>query len=151
MTKTRFYAIGYDLMTERGICDWTLGTHNKKMSCGTCSFNDKKISLSSHFLRLNSDDVIINTIKHEIAHVLAGQGVGHGVVWKSICRLVGCVPSRLNDIAIMPKGKWLYRCTTCEKEYTFHRKPKRRKGCGVCCENYAGGKFDERFVLELKK
>jgi hypothetical protein len=83
------------------------------------------IELSEGFvLGDNSEDLVRDTILHEIAHALAGNLAGHGPLWKAWCSRVGAEPERYGQAADMPAGVWQATCPTCNTLYSFHRKPK---------------------------
>jgi predicted SprT family Zn-dependent metalloprotease len=44
---------------------------------GLCLYEPKAIELSLHFIERNAEDVIRDTLLHEIAHALVGPGHGH--------------------------------------------------------------------------
>lgn len=56
----------------------------------------------------------MDTIKHEIAHVLAGSEAGHGVRWKHFARIVGCNPkssAKVSDGFVQAtKTQFKYQC-----------------------------------------
>ena len=50
---------------------WHFDFQNKKVALGTCSYRDKRISLSKWYVELNEEDEVEDTILHEIAHALS--------------------------------------------------------------------------------
>jgi hypothetical protein len=36
----------------------------------------------------------IDTLRHEVAHAIAGHAAGHGPAWRAACRMVGANPER---------------------------------------------------------
>ena len=103
---------------------WTAGFHKRKRSLGTCNYRKKQILLSVHFLELTESE-IIDTVKHEVAHALAGPEAGHGPVWKEWARKVGAKPERCADPSKRPKGKYLLNCPNCGVIEEKHRVNKR--------------------------
>lgn len=63
-------------------------TDTKSRQMGYCNYNHKKIVISE---RVISEAQAMDTLLHEICHILA-PGDGHGRIWKSWCRKLGCVP-----------------------------------------------------------
>ncbi|WYV99262.1 hypothetical protein KoPa4_00094 [Pseudomonas phage vB_PpuM-KoPa-4] len=72
---------------------WT-GKFNSRTSkrLGQCQYDNKVIELGSFYVENNSEELVKDTILHEIAHALAGPGTGHGPVWKQWCLVVGAHP-----------------------------------------------------------
>lgn len=70
------------------------GAFNTRLSrtLGRCYYDRKLIELGSHYVENNSEELVKDTILHEIAHALAGPGTGHGPVWKQWCVKVGAHP-----------------------------------------------------------
>lgn len=54
-----------------------------------CWFDKKRIEISSYFLDVRSKQDLEDSIKHEIAHALAGPDEGHGAKWVDQCILLG--------------------------------------------------------------
>ena len=65
---------------------------------GLCRYSTKTIFLSKSISAINSEEEVVDTILHEIAHALAGSGHGHDAVWKRYCAMVGCRPKSTGPI-----------------------------------------------------
>lgn len=65
------------------------------------------IEFSKHFIENATDDEILDTIKHEMAHWLAatasGEAHGHDAYWKQWCIKIGAKPERCYKIEEMSK------------------------------------------------
>lgn len=111
-------------------CTWLDGwemvmDHRPKRRLGQCRYRSKTIGISSWIIRACSWEQIEDTLKHEIAHAMAGPGYGHGPEWKRMCRMIGADPLRLaklspEELARMPKTprqlhgyKYLAVCENC--------------------------------------
>lgn len=108
----------------------------------------KRITLSRPLTELRTQEQVERTIKHELAHVLAGAKAGHGPVWRAHARALGIPAVRCsNDVSI--PGAWVGTCPHCLEQFTKHRKPKRDLlyACPKCCRKYARGRWDARFIL----
>lgn len=98
---------------------------------GTTAGLAKSATMSVHFntkLALNQwADFLKNTVPHEVCHIAVWHWVKtfksrqqppHGARWKSMMRLVGCVPNRTHnyDVSEVKKKtkKYTYQCG-CEK------------------------------------
>ena len=93
-----------------------------------------RIELSRYYVELNDEAAIEDTLRHEIAHALAGAHTGHGPKWVAMCRITGANPKRCSTEAATPPGRWQGTCGNCGLHYHRHRRPKRMDGwhCRVC-------------------
>lgn len=80
---------------------WTGRLDNAEGRFGLCRPARKEITISRVLASLNSEDEVLDTILHEIAHALAaletGENCGHDERWKTICRRIGARPERCYD------------------------------------------------------
>jgi predicted SprT family Zn-dependent metalloprotease len=127
------------LQAKWNLKEWTLGYHNKRRSFGTCYFLSKRIMISRWHAVNDPEKHVLDTLRHEIAHALAGKDAGHGPEWKRWAVLVGATPERCMNHSdatecIRPPGKYVATCPTCGHVYNFYRKPKQLTGwnCKKC-------------------
>lgn len=97
---------------------------NAKRVAGTAYTRQKVIALSE-FIYKEKDSAIKAVIYHELAHIIAGPGVGHGPVWKNIVgkmtKTTGIKITRLYSDEDMPVHaaevgklwKYAFRCKGC--------------------------------------
>jgi predicted SprT family Zn-dependent metalloprotease len=106
---------------------WKLAFDNAKRRCGSTVYPTKTITLSRHFVRLNGEADVRETLLHEIAHAVAGPAAGHGRVWQGIARQLGAKPERCATGVEMPKGNVVGTCAPdCGTEHFRHRMPPKR-------------------------
>jgi SprT protein len=83
-----------ELMNKYGLPEqgWTFGFDRAKTRCGCTDYERRRITVSVPYVTdpTVSQGDIVNTILHEIAHVLAGYEAAHGVYWQTIAKLIGC-------------------------------------------------------------
>jgi len=140
--KAKMSALSY--MDDYGLLDkcWHFDFQNKKRALGTCSYVKKSILLSSWYVKLNEESDVEDTILHEIAHALSfirygKKGMGHGRLWKKVCREIGARPERLHKgILEYPENHYKYVDTCgCDITYKRHRISKFAKyRCPKCRE-----------------
>lgn len=79
-----------------GTFDRYLHLNRRKRGRGLCKYpmaGKGRIEISRYLLANELDD-ILNTIRHEVAHVIAGRDAGHGPAWKAAAVKVGARPER---------------------------------------------------------
>lgn len=130
---------------------WTAELNNRKTQYGLCNYLNKTIYLSRYGIKLNTDEEVMDTILHEIAHALT-PGAGHKHRWKAKCVELGARPNRCSIKGTLPKGKYRYGCGECGYIRTYHRKPKIQRACAKCCNKYNNGNYSEDYLLvEMKE
>lgn len=126
------------LLAEYELDEWTFRFDHAKRRFGQCDYRRKVISLSKHLTALNGRDEVEETIRHEIAHALAGPHAKHGPDWKRECIRVGAKPERCYDaIAIeAPQHNYEGHCPNCgllvSKRIRLKEATKRNIVCGPC-------------------
>lgn len=80
------------------------------------------VELAPKVLLHNSEEEARDTIRHEIGHVLAGPGQGHGPVWKEVTRAIGGSAARTHSMATpcaptrRERKVWSITCDCCSRE-----------------------------------
>jgi predicted SprT family Zn-dependent metalloprotease len=66
---------------------------------GITWFGKRVIGLSSWVWELNTthDEPLLDTLRHEVAHVLAGYAARHGSTWKSWAEKMGAIPQAIRS------------------------------------------------------
>lgn len=110
-------------MNEHGLGDWAAQFDNARRRNGYCQFYPfKMISLSENYIRINSDELILDTILHEIAHALVGPNHGHDDAWKAMCVKIGARPERCKADVVPQPRTFIGVCQCCgHKWYRFRR------------------------------
>ena len=76
---------------------WTFSFNRRRTSFGLCDHTKKQIQLSKITAENEPRESVLNTIRHEIAHAIAGSRADHGIVWQRVARIVGCTD--INSVA----------------------------------------------------
>ena len=142
MEVTRALATGRRLLREHGLDDWTIVADRAKTRAGVCRFGKRQIGISAPLTTLHSEDEVLDTILHEIAHALVGPQHGHDAVWRAKAREIGCsgVGGGRPPAPRVP-GDWVGRCPAGHKKHR-HRAPTRLMSCGECSR-----RFDPRHLF----
>lgn len=94
-----------DLLAEHGLDGWRVRFDNAGRRLGVCRHSQKIIGLSRQHVAVGSDETTEDTIRHEVAHALAGPGEGHGARWKQIAARLGADPTATTDAPEMKDAK----------------------------------------------
>jgi len=144
-------------MDRHGLSDYTLDM-NYQMSTtfGRCNYQKKIISLSVVLVHLNSEEKVLDTIHHEIAHAIREKergpvsyrltpGAWHDYRWKQIASSLGASPHQFynspgNKHQVVT-GKvsmplpWRKTCPNCGISGLSKMRSK-NKCCGNCVRNF---------------
>lgn len=119
---------------------WRIEWGDAKRLFGVCYPRRRIIRFSRYLIVRASAAEMRNTVIHEVAHAIAGPGVGHGAKWRRIERALGgngdvrhSIPQEVVDY------KWR---TECPNGHTGYRNRRDRVACGRCTDV-----FDERYLL----
>lgn len=127
--------IARELISAHGLTGWRFEFDRAVRRMGCCKYKHRVISLSAPLSMRAPMDEIRDTILHEIAHALVGPGAGHGLVWYSKARSIGCNGKRCSDVEIEEiPGKWQAVCPGCGRTFHKHRRPNlnRLRICRAC-------------------
>lgn len=138
--------LAWKLMKEHNVEDWGFEFDRAKNRFGCCHHDSRKITLSKHFVEKNSEELVTQTILHEIAHALVGGEYGHGKPWKRVARLLGYSGNRCcsNEVEL-PNRNYEGTCPSCGR--IIHRHRRRDIACGECCN----GKYNKNFKFKWRK
>jgi len=133
----RFTTRGWVVVLSNG--KRQMGAAATKFDGRTQTVVRQELRLSKHLIRLNAEDEVLDTIRHEIAHILsdaslhewtaciackrAGGSMVHGYAWQAMARKVGARPEATSKTANMPEPAWLLVCPVCGR--TLARRHKR--------------------------
>lgn len=117
---------------------WRVTTNRRKSAFGLCSYTKKEIQLSSFLIPECTEQGIIDTILHEIAHALT-PGHHHDNVWKRKCLELGGNGERVGSdtkykkdrVDVLEKlQKYTLTCPVCGEKYYVGRLLKGDRFCG---------------------
>ena len=131
---------------------WHFGWNRRKKAYGLCNHEKHCIFLSRYSTLTESEYSVRQTLLHEIAHALAGPGLGHGRVWKIIALNIGVENPASTKVAENPHAgpapKWVM---VLENEIVarYHRRPGPRKFTHVQDMFISGRKAETKGKLRL--
>lgn len=100
---------------------------------GACDYRNTIIVVNAFYAAHNSEDVVLDTLLHEVAHALT-PGHKHDAVWRTMAEKLGCQPDRLKTNIVRQPGRYKAVCPTCQRVFYKYRKPKYIQGyyCPEC-------------------
>lgn len=144
MLKHEALNLTEDMMRQHGLRGWKALINNSRSQLGYCHWTKKTIALSIFHVTGSSDDKIMNTILHEIAHALVGPSSNpHGSAWQRKALEIGCNAERCGYMNA-PK-KYTGECRWCGKQFGVNRRTK--FACSDCCNEHNKGKYSETFLV----
>ena len=114
---------------------YTLVLTGSKKILGSTDFRNKTISLSKYHVLNSPMDKVIDTLRHEAAHVIAGINANHGYKWVEACGLTGAVPERCGKVPPIAPHNFFIECGNgCFKPIGIYRRSDKvlRSVCRTC-------------------
>lgn len=99
---------------------WKFTWDNAKSRGGATRHSRKQISMSRHLVPLWTDEQVIDTLLHEIAHAMLPPSAGHGPEWRRTARSIGCSAERTHSNETAPAA-WLGSCGCEGRVFERHR------------------------------
>jgi SprT protein len=133
---------------------------NRRMrsAAGRADWRHTLVSLNPR-LREHSVSEVEQTLRHELAHLLAQARAGrrrlapHGAEWRLACRDLGIAGEARCHTLPFPVAqrarRFLYKCPHCRSSFARVQRIRRAVACLVCCRAHNRGDFDPRFRLRL--
>lgn len=78
----------HDTLARHGVVGWSVMMDARTDRMGACDHARKIVVISKANLT-RGPIAVRETIRHEVAHVLAGPNAGHGDVWREACKITG--------------------------------------------------------------
>lgn len=105
-----------------------------------------------------SEKEVWQTLKHELAHLIAFQRAGrkriqpHGIEWKQACADLGIPGENARHTLSLAKSRkqkknYAYTCPACHSKLERVRVFKRDVACFSCCKTKNSGRFHAKFRL----
>lgn len=128
-------SLALDKMSQHGLIQkgWKLAWNKAKTVHGSCQYYTATIVLSTPLTELNTEEVVTNTILHEIAHALVGAGCGHNYIWRMKAREIGCSANRTSgQEAVQAAGKYIGKCKKGLHTFNGYKKRRGLSSCSKC-------------------
>ena len=149
MTENQAHMLADSLLTEFSLVGWRFKINTRaKNRLGCCKYGPRIIELSSWCLNGGVvEGKAEDTIRHEVAHIIAGSGAGHGPEWKRACRITGANPIARTSADLIneaPKERFKIVCDDCGKKLGVrHRRSDMRRKISNCCNSPVSFKYND--------
>lgn len=119
---------------------WTLGWDPRsKRRVGVCRHSQRRVEISEWAIKKLPVEKLLNTLRHEVGHVAAGQGAGHGPSWLAWAKELGFRPETATRLPPEEKEPFKYGfvCESCGliPGTGWYRQPKAGKRTHRKCGN----------------
>jgi predicted SprT family Zn-dependent metalloprotease len=147
MNLQRAQMMAEDLMRHYHLAGWAFRFDRSLMRLGYCESDIKRISLGRYATEVNSEEQVLMTIVHEIAHALVGGRHGHDEIWRAKAIELGHSGKRCGTIAVKPTPKAVVLCHSCNSTWNLYRVTKRytnnlsRMWCKTCGREKSFGRL----------
>ena len=127
-----------------------------RSAAGRAFWPEAKVELNPKLMQISAEEVD-RTMRHELAHILVFARYGtrrkpHGAEWQLFCTELGIPGESATHSLALPvnrqERRLRYGCPSCGKVVARVRPFRREAACVECCRTFAGGRFDQRFVLK---
>lgn len=149
LEEARVMALG--VMAANLPLEWKFRWDNAVQRLGSCNYRDKTITLSRPMTKASTAEQVMDTIRHEVAHALAGPTAGHGRAWKIIALRLGANPTAATTDAPNLRAEAAPWVGTCPADhvstYRFWRKPRNNRSCYKCDPT----KYNPAHVITYRK
>lgn len=122
------------LLEEYGLSEdgWTYNPTKDKRRLGICNYKTKVIGVSEPLAELFGEEEALQTVRHEVAHAIAGQGAGHGPTWEKVVKTLGGIPRASKAVdGIISIDPWVGTCSK-GHEFSMAAAPRRVRACAYC-------------------
>src|SRR5262249_54133088 len=92
--------------------------------------------ISEYYARHSPEESVLDTLRHEMAHAIAGPAAKHGPRWKAVAIRLGATPRSCESSgrAVVEPGDWQATCSACQKTVHLYRRPRSLTGYRCRCE-----------------
>lgn len=114
MNAAEVQSFAQQLLREHGLSGWRFCFDNARNRLGSCDYRRQVITLSRHLCG-QGQQVVAETLLHEVAHALVGPGHGHDAVWQAQAIALGVPPQATSDERVLPRPRWQLVCDGCQQ------------------------------------
>ena len=131
--------------------EWNIRKSRSKNQYGRCFHYEHEITISRYHIENGDWEDIEDTVRHEVAHALVGEGHGHNKTWRKKAKELDADPTACSSKGSLPDYRYKLRCRCGRVRKTLHqlhRKTYHRKICHECYSKFKA--YDSRKDKEIK-
>lgn len=102
-----------DILSQYGVSNWDILVTNSRKTLAVADHATKLVELSKRFILQSTIKDFDGIMHHEIAHILAGPGKGHGEEFVRICKEITSDAAFSCSNYPLYIGLYLYTCPNC--------------------------------------
>jgi len=125
MDLRKAQVMALDLMRYHRLVGWTFRFDRSLTRLGYTQHGPKIFSLGEYATSVNSEEQVLVTMLHEIAHILVGPHHGHDEVWRAKAIELGHSGKRCGTIAVKATPKAVVLCKSCMSTWNLYRVTRR--------------------------
>lgn len=135
MDLDQLEAIARRELADNGLRGWTFGLSRTRRRLGVCKYRQQRIEVAEYYALHSPEESVLDTLRHEIAHALAGPAAKHGPKWKAIAVRLGATPRSCEStgLAVVEPGDWRATCPGCRRTVHLYRRPRSLTGYRCKC------------------
>jgi len=135
MDLERLETIARQELKKHGLRGWTFGLSGARRRLDVCKYRAKRIEVAEYYARHSPEASVLDTLRHEIAHALAGPAAKHGPKWKAIAVRLGATPRacETSQQVVVQPGDWQATCPGCQRTVHLYRPPRSLTGYRCKC------------------
>ena len=135
MDLQRLVLVAAQELIAHNLTGWTFTFGDSKRRLGACKYKFKRIEIAEYYAANSPEEHVLDTLRHEIAHALAGPGAGHGPEWRVIAVKIGAKPVACDhsEEAVVKPGDWQAHCPGCQRTHQRYKRPPSLTGYRCAC------------------
>lgn len=125
----------FKLLTQEGLEGWRVRFNPRlTRALGRCIASTKTIEYQPRYMEQNTMENVLQTIRHEVAHAVAGARNGHNAIWAAHARRLGVTNPSATAEGVTLTKRFTGTCPTCKR--TIERDRRKDISCGKCSRVY---------------
>lgn len=137
------------LLNAHGVHGWSVRAYNSRNSIAHANHSKKIVGLSVQLIPEMDEKSLMNTLTHELAHILVGPSHGHDIVWQSKHISLGGTGTVADHVEVDKSTFYLWKGTCPSGHVTYRNrltKDARERSCSRCANHW-----DARYIFKWER